>query len=121
MMVYKPQRNSAGITNAWRTGCEQGVRMVKGHGFMYKEFVLVLALKKSKTNGLLRQITNSSQRLCHRVKRQSTLVIDVTVHSENFTTLFLVSQKCKDAIVDQFRERTGVNAQALIKNVLNFC
>jgi putative N6-adenine-specific DNA methylase len=34
-------------------------------------------------------------------------VIDATVHSDNFNHSEFVSQKCKDAIVDQFRERTG--------------
>ncbi|MDI1304255.1 MAG: THUMP domain-containing protein, partial [bacterium] len=36
-----------------------------------------------------------------------TFVIDATVHSEYFNHSEFVSQKCKDAIVDQFRERTG--------------
>jgi putative N6-adenine-specific DNA methylase len=36
-----------------------------------------------------------------------TFVIDTTVHSEYFNHSEFVSQKCKDAIVDQFRERTG--------------
>jgi putative N6-adenine-specific DNA methylase len=35
-----------------------------------------------------------------------TFVIDATVHSDNFNHPNLF-QKCKDAIVDQFRERTG--------------
>lgn len=34
-------------------------------------------------------------------------VIDSTVHSENFTHSQFVSQKVKDAIVDQFKEKTG--------------
>ena len=36
-----------------------------------------------------------------------TFVIDATVHSTFFNHTEFVSQKCKDAIVDQFRERTG--------------
>jgi 23S rRNA G2445 N2-methylase RlmL len=36
-----------------------------------------------------------------------TFVIDATVHSTYFNHSEFVSQKCKDAIVDQFRERTG--------------
>ncbi|MES2748018.1 MAG: THUMP domain-containing protein [Bacteroidota bacterium] len=36
-----------------------------------------------------------------------TFVIDTTIHSENFKHSQFVSQKSKDAIVDQFRERTG--------------
>ena len=34
-------------------------------------------------------------------------VIDTTIHSDNFKHSQFVSQKSKDAIVDQFRERTG--------------
>ncbi len=37
-----------------------------------------------------------------------TFVIDTTIHSDNFKHSQFVSQKSKDAIVDQFRERTGV-------------
>ena len=37
-----------------------------------------------------------------------TFVIDSTVHSEKFNHSEFVSQKCKDAIVDQFRTRTGM-------------
>lgn len=37
-----------------------------------------------------------------------TFVIDTTIHSENFKHSQFVSQKAKDAIVDQFREKTGV-------------
>jgi putative N6-adenine-specific DNA methylase len=36
-----------------------------------------------------------------------TFVIDATVHSDNFNHSEFVSQKSKDAIVDQFRDRTG--------------
>jgi putative N6-adenine-specific DNA methylase len=36
-----------------------------------------------------------------------TFVIDTTIHSDHFKHSQFVSQKCKDAIVDQFRERTG--------------
>ena len=36
-----------------------------------------------------------------------TFVIDTTIHSDNFKHSQFVSQKAKDAIVDQFRERTG--------------
>ncbi len=36
-----------------------------------------------------------------------TFVIDSTVHSERFNHTEFVSQKAKDAIVDQFRSRTG--------------
>jgi putative N6-adenine-specific DNA methylase len=36
-----------------------------------------------------------------------TFVIDTTVHSDNFKHSQFVSQKAKDAIVDQFREKSG--------------
>jgi putative N6-adenine-specific DNA methylase len=37
-----------------------------------------------------------------------TFVIDTTIHSDNFKHTQFVSQKAKDAIVDQFRDKTGV-------------
>jgi 23S rRNA G2445 N2-methylase RlmL len=43
-----------------------------------------------------------------------TNVIDATVHSDNFNHSEFVSQKCKDAIVDQFRNEQD-NVQASIK------
>ncbi|RXR16285.1 class I SAM-dependent RNA methyltransferase [Flavobacterium amnicola] len=36
-----------------------------------------------------------------------TFVIDTTVHSENFKHTQFVAQKCKDAIVDQFKDKYG--------------
>lgn len=36
-----------------------------------------------------------------------TFVIDTTVHSDNFRHTQFVAQKCKDAIVDQFKEKYG--------------
>ena len=36
-----------------------------------------------------------------------TFVIDTTIHSDNFKHSQFVSQKCKDAIVDQFRDKFG--------------
>lgn len=36
-----------------------------------------------------------------------TFVIDTTVHSDNFRHSQFVAQKCKDAIVDQFKEKYG--------------
>jgi len=36
-----------------------------------------------------------------------TFVVDTTIHSDNFKHSQFVSQKAKDAIVDQFREKTG--------------
>ena len=97
---------------------EQGIRMVsfKGDkGFMYKaNLSLRTALKILKPiytfranneNGLYKGISgiNWSKYL----NANQTFVIDATVHSDHFNHSEFVSQKCKDAIVDQFRERTG--------------
>ncbi len=41
------------------------------------------------------------------LNESQTFVIDSTVHSDNFKHSQFVSQKAKDAIVDQFREKTG--------------
>ncbi len=97
---------------------EQGVRMVsfKGDkGFMYKaNLSLRTALKILKPiysfranneAGLYKGISgiNWSKYL----NANQTFVIDTTVHSEYFKHSQFVSQKCKDAIVDQFRNKTG--------------
>ena len=41
------------------------------------------------------------------LNESQTFVIDTTIHSDNFKHTQFVSQKAKDAIVDQFREKTG--------------
>jgi putative N6-adenine-specific DNA methylase len=41
------------------------------------------------------------------IGENQTFVIDTTIHSDNFKHSQFVSQKTKDAIVDQFREKTG--------------
>lgn len=41
------------------------------------------------------------------LEANQTFVIDSTIHSEHFKHSQFVSQKAKDAIVDQFREKTG--------------
>src|SRR6218665_958374 len=41
------------------------------------------------------------------LNESQTFVIDTTIHSDNFKHSQFVSQKAKDAIVDQFREKTG--------------
>ncbi|MFN7099450.1 MAG: class I SAM-dependent RNA methyltransferase, partial [Flavobacterium sp.] len=97
---------------------EQGVRMVsfKGDkGFMYKaNLSLRTALKILKPiyffkanneQGLYRGI--ASMNWSKLLQANQTFVIDTTVHSTYFNHSEFVSQKCKDAIVDQFRERTG--------------
>lgn len=97
---------------------EQGVRMVsfKGDkGFMYKaNLALRTALKilkpiyffkASNEQALYKGI--SSMNWSKLLNANQTFVIDTTVHSTFFNHSEFVSQKCKDAIVDQFRERTG--------------
>ncbi len=97
---------------------EAGIRMVsfKGDkGFMYKaNLSLRTALKILKpiyhfkvTNeeGLYKGISgiNWSQYM----NSNQTFVVDSTVHSDKFNHSEFVSQKTKDAIVDQFRNKTG--------------
>ena len=97
---------------------EQGVRMVSfrgDKGFMYKaNLSLRTALKILKPiyffkardeNALYKGI--SGVNWSKFLSANQTFVIDATVHSEYFNHSEFVSQKCKDAIVDQFRERTG--------------
>ena len=97
---------------------EQGTRMVsfKGDkGFMYKaNLSLRTALKILKPIYYFRAIND--QNLYKGIQgidwskylnANQTFVIDTTVHSDNFKHSQFVSQKCKDAIVDQFRDKTG--------------
>ena len=97
---------------------ETGIRMVsfKGDkGFMYKaNLALRTALKILKPiyhfkapneEALYKGI--SGVNWSKYLNSNQTFVIDTTVHSENFKHSQFVSQKCKDAIVDQFRNQTG--------------
>ena len=97
---------------------EQGIRMVsfKGDkGFMYKaNLSLRTALKILKPIYYFRATTD--QNLYKNMQgidwstylnSNQTFVIDTTVHSDYFKHSQFVSQKCKDAIVDQFRDKTG--------------
>jgi putative N6-adenine-specific DNA methylase len=97
---------------------EPGIRMVsfKGdQGFMYKaNLALRTALKILKpiyyfkaTNetGLYTGI--GKIKWSNYLQPHQTFVIDTTVHSDHFKHSQFVSQKCKDAIVDQFRNETG--------------
>jgi putative N6-adenine-specific DNA methylase len=106
------------LKNLGAQDVDQGVRMVsfKGDkGFMYKaNIALRTALKILKPIYSFR--ANNEQALYKGVSgvnwskfinANQTFVIDATVHSEYFNHSEFVSQKCKDAIVDQFRERTG--------------
>ncbi|NMH26829.1 THUMP domain-containing class I SAM-dependent RNA methyltransferase [Flavobacterium silvaticum] len=97
---------------------EPGVRMVSfigDKGFMYKaNIALRSALKILKPihnfrafdeNSLYRGI--SAINWADYFSADQTFVIDATVHSEKFRHSEFVAQKCKDAIVDQFRNRAG--------------
>ncbi len=97
---------------------EEGTRMVSfvgDKGFMYKaNIALRTALKILKPIGGFRafndqQLYNGIRGIdwSEFISPNKTFVIDATVHSERFTHSQFVAQKCKDAIVDQFREKTG--------------
>jgi putative N6-adenine-specific DNA methylase len=97
---------------------EEGIRMVsfKGDkGFMYKaNLSLRTALKILKPIYYFRANTDealykgvSSINWSQFMNSNQTFVIDTTVHSDYFKHSQFVSQKSKDAIVDQFRNKTG--------------
>ena len=106
------------LVNLGAQDVEQGVRMVsfKGDkGFMYKaNLSLRTALKilkpiyffKAKDDKALYKGI-SGLNWSKYLSANQTFVIDATVHSEYFNHSEFVSQKSKDAIVDQFRDRTG--------------
>ena len=97
---------------------ETGVRMVsfKGDkGFMYKaNLSLRSALKILKPIYHFRAFNDQSlykgiQGIdwSKYLNANQTFVIDTTIHSDNFKHSQFVSQKAKDAIVDQFRDKFG--------------
>ena len=106
------------LNNLGAQEVQQGVRMVsfKGDkGFMYKaNLSLRTALKilkpiyffKAKDEKALYKGI-SGVNWSKFLNANQTFVIDATVHSDHFNHSEFVSQKCKDAVVDQFRERTG--------------
>jgi len=98
---------------------EPGIRMVsfKGDkGFMYKaNLALRTALKILKPIYYFKATNDenlykgiSGINWSRYINSNQTFVIDTTVHSDYFKHSQFVSQKAKDAIVDQFREKTGV-------------
>ncbi|MFT3793167.1 THUMP domain-containing class I SAM-dependent RNA methyltransferase [Flavobacterium sp.] len=97
---------------------QMGTRMVSfrgDKGFMYKaNLSLRTALKILKPIYHFRVFNEDSlYKGIHAIdwskymNENQTFVIDSTVHSEKFNHSEFVSQKAKDAIVDQFRTRTG--------------
>jgi putative N6-adenine-specific DNA methylase len=97
---------------------EMGTRMVSftgDKGFMYKaNLALRTALKILKPIYYFRAKNEealykgiSGINWAQYMSANHTFVIDSTVHSENFKHSQFVSQKCKDAIVDQFRNKSG--------------
>ncbi|MEO0058838.1 MAG: hypothetical protein RLZZ312_485, partial [Bacteroidota bacterium] len=106
------------LKNLGAQNVEQGVRMVSfagDKGFMYKANLgLRTALKILKPIYNFKATTDASLykgisgvNWSKYLNANQTFVIDATVHSPHFNHTEFVSQKCKDAIVDQFRERTG--------------
>lgn len=97
---------------------EIGTRMVSfvgDKGFMYKaNLALRTALKILKPIYNFRTFNEASlykgiQGIdwSKYMNSNQTFVIDTTVHSDNFKHSQFVAQKCKDAIVDQFKEKFG--------------
>lgn len=97
---------------------EQGVRMVSfigDKGFMYKaNLSLRTALKILKPIYYFRSFNEESLykgisgiNWSKYLNSNQTFVIDTTVHSDYFNHSQYVALKCKDAIVDQFRIRSG--------------
>ncbi len=97
---------------------ETGVRMVSFYGdkgFMYKaNLALRTALKILKPIKEFRVFNDKSlykgiQNIdwSEYISENQTFVIDTTINSEVFNHSQFVALKAKDAIVDQFRERTG--------------
>ena len=97
---------------------EIGTRMVSfvgDKGFMYKaNLALRTALKILKPIYNFRAFNEASlykgiQGIdwSKYMNSNQTFVIDTTVHSDNFKHSQFVAQKCKDAIVDQFKEKFG--------------
>ncbi len=97
---------------------EIGTRMVSfvgDKGFMYKSnLALRTALKILKPIYSFRAFNEASlykgiQGIdwSKYMNSNQTFVIDTTVHSDNFKHTQFVAQKCKDAIVDQFKEKFG--------------
>ena len=97
---------------------EPGIRRVsfKGDkGFMYKSnLALRTALKILKPIYYFKATNDenlykgiSGINWSRYINSNQTFVIDTTVHSDYFKHSQFVSQKCKDAIVDQFRNKTG--------------
>ena len=97
---------------------EKGARMVRFEGdtgFLYKaSLALRTAIRIVKPlfsfqvrneQELYRKIYAFDWSTC--MTADQTLAIDATVHSEQFTHSRYVALKCKDAIVDQFRDKTG--------------
>ena len=97
---------------------EIGTRMVSfvgDKGFMYKANLgLRTALKILKPIYNFRAFNEASlykgiQGIdwSKYMNQNMTFVIDTTVHSDNFKHSQFVAQKCKDAIVDQFKDKFG--------------
>lgn len=106
---------------------EEGVRSVSFYGdkgFMYKaNLSLRTTLKVLKP---IREFKVQSEDEFYRkiydinwfefIDQNGSFAIDSTVHSEKFTHSKYVTLKCKDAIVDMFRNKTGKRPDIDLKN-----
>ncbi|WP_371270146.1 class I SAM-dependent RNA methyltransferase [Flavobacterium sp.] len=91
------------------------VNFVGDKGFMYKaNLALRSALKILKPIHTFKAFNDKklyegiqSLDWTHYLSAHQTFVVETTLHSDNFTHSQFVALKTKDAIVDQFREKTG--------------
>ncbi len=106
------------LKNLGAQDVEQGIRMVSfrgDKGFMYKaNLALRTALKILKPIYHFRATNEESLykgmggiNWSTFMNANQTFVIDSTIHSDYFKHSQFISQKCKDAIVDQFRNKSG--------------
>lgn len=106
------------LTQLGAQNVELGIRMVSFYGdqgFMYKaNLALRTALKILKP---IKQFKVTDENSLYRgiqsvdwstfINENQSFVVDVTMYSDVFNNSQFVAQKTKDAIVDQFRDKTG--------------
>ncbi|NJM79589.1 MAG: class I SAM-dependent RNA methyltransferase, partial [Flavobacterium sp.] len=106
------------LTQLGAQNVEQGVRVVNfvgDKGFMYKaNLALRTALKILKPIKTFKAFNDKSlydgiQKIdwSDYLTEHQTFVVDTTLHSDHFNHSQFVALKTKDAIVDQFRDKTG--------------
>ncbi len=95
---------------------KRGVRFKGDLGFLYKSnlwlrtalriLVPISQFKVRNENELYKKVKAIAWEDIFR--HSQTFLIDATVFSEKFTNSLFIAQKCKDAIVDRFREKSGL-------------